>query len=115
MQDARRAGAPVVGRTGILPAQLHEGTIVEDALPWVEAATVLIVALVVGLMFRSPARRFSRSDGGGRVPDGAARDRAAGRRHRATVPDLLKPLMVALVLGVVTDYSIFYRPPCGRT
>ena len=33
MADARRAGAPVVGRTGILPAQLHEGTIVEDALP----------------------------------------------------------------------------------
>ena len=53
MQDARRAGAPVVGRTGILPAQLHEGSIVEDALPWVEAATVLMVALVVGLMFRS--------------------------------------------------------------
>ena len=45
MADARRAGAPVVGRTGILPAQLHEGTIVEDALPYVEAATILMVAL----------------------------------------------------------------------
>src|SRR5206468_1483720 len=51
--DGRRAGAPLVGRTGILPAQLHEGTIVEDALPWVEAATIVMVALVVGLMFRS--------------------------------------------------------------
>jgi RND superfamily putative drug exporter len=25
-----------------------------------------------------------------------------------TVPDILKPLMVALVLGIVTDYTIFY-------
>ena len=33
MQDARRAGAPVVGRTGILPAQLHEGSIVRRFCP----------------------------------------------------------------------------------
>jgi RND superfamily putative drug exporter len=43
MADARRAGAPVVGRTGILPAQLHEGTIVEDALPYVEYDRMMLV------------------------------------------------------------------------
>jgi RND superfamily putative drug exporter len=37
--------------------------------------------------------------------------RAAERLSEATglsVPDFLKPLMVALVLGIVTDYTIFY-------
>ena len=109
MRDARAAGAPVVGRTGILPAQLHEGTIVEDALPWVEAATILMVALVVGLKFRSlgaPALTLATV--------GIAylmALRATERLSEATglaVPDTLKPLMVALVLGIVTDYTIFY-------
>jgi RND superfamily putative drug exporter len=109
MADAREAGAPVVGRTGILPAQLHEGTIVEDALPYVEAATILMVALIVGLKFRSlgaPALTLATV--------GIAylmALRATERLSEATglaVPDILKPLMVALVLGIVTDYTIFY-------
>ena len=104
-----RAGAPVVGRTGILPAQLHEGTIVEDALPYVEAATILMVALIVGLKFRSfgaPAMTL------GTVGIAYLMAlRATERLSEATgvaVPDILKPLMVALVLGIVTDYTIFY-------
>ena len=109
MAGARAAGAPVVGRTGILPAQLHEGTIVEDALPYVEAATILMVALIVGLKFRSlgaPALTLATV--------GIAylmALRATERLSEATgvaVPDILKPLMVALVLGIVTDYTIFY-------
>ena len=109
MRDARAAGAPVVGRTGILPAQLHEGTIVEDALPWVESATILMVALVVGLNFRSlgaPAATLATV--------GIAYLMALRATERLsevtglTVPDILKPLMVALVLGIVTDYTIFY-------
>ena len=109
MADARAAGAPVVGRTGILPAQLHEGTIVEDALPYVEAATILMVALIVGLKFRSfgaPAMTL------GTVGIAYLMAlRATERLSEATgvaVPDILKPLMVALVLGIVTDYTIFY-------
>ena len=109
MADARRAGAPVVGRTGILPAQLHEGTIVEDALPYVEAATILMVALVVGLEVPVARRAGADArDGRYRLPHGASRHRAPQRGDRVTVPDILKPLMVALVLGIVTDYTIFY-------
>lgn len=109
MQDARRAGAPVVGRTGILPAQLHEGTMVEDALPYVEAATVIMVALVVGLMFRSfgaPLLTLG-TVGVAYLMALRATDRLAAVTG-LTVPDILKPLMVALVLGIVTDYTIFY-------
>jgi RND superfamily putative drug exporter len=109
MEDARRAGAPVVGRTGILPAQLHEGTMVEDALPWVEAATIIMVALVVGLMFRSLGAPLLTLGTVGIAYLMALRatDRLADVTG-LTVPDILKPLMVALVLGIVTDYTIFY-------
>jgi putative drug exporter of the RND superfamily len=109
MADARRAGAPVVGRTGILPAQLHEGTIVEDALPWVEAATILMVALVVGLKFRSfgaPAMTLG-TVGIAYLMALRATERLS-ESTGLTMPDILKPLMVALVLGIVTDYTIFY-------
>ena len=109
MADARRAGAPVVGRTGILPAQLHEGTIVEDALPWVEAATILMVALVVGLKFRSfgaPAMTLG-TVGIAYLMALRATERLS-EANGVAVPDILKPLMVALVLGIVTDYTIFY-------
>ncbi|HEY7258183.1 MAG TPA: MMPL family transporter [Gaiellales bacterium] len=115
MEDARRAGAPVVGRTGILPAQLHEGSIVEDALPYVEAATVLMVALVVGLVFRSlgaPLLTLA-TVGVAYVMALRATDRLSDATG-LTVPDILKPLMVALVLGIVTDYTIFYASTMRR-
>jgi putative drug exporter of the RND superfamily len=109
MDAARRAGAPVVGRTGILPAQVHEGNIVDDALPFVEAATVLMVALVVGLTFRCAGAPLLNL-----VTVGVAYVTALRATERLSdavglsVPDILRPLMVALVLGVVTDYTIFY-------
>ena len=115
MQDARRAGAPVVGRTGILPAQLHEGSIVEDALPYVEAATILMVALVVGLVFRSlgaPLLTLA-TVGVAYLMALRATDRLSDATG-LTVPDILKPLMVALVLGIVTDYTIFYASTMRR-
>ena len=68
-----------------------------------------MVALVVGLKFRSlgaPALTLATV--------GIAylmALRATERLSEATglaVPDILKPLMVALVLGIVTDYTIFY-------
>jgi RND superfamily putative drug exporter len=115
MDDARRAGAPVVGRTGILPAQLHEGNIVEDALPWVEAATVIMVALVVGLKFLSlgaPVLTLA-TVGIAYLTALRATDRLSDATG-LTVPDILKPLMVALVLGIVTDYTIFYASTMRR-
>ena len=102
---ARRSSAA----TGILPAQLHEGTIVEDALPYVEAATILMVALVVGLKFRSlgaPALTLA-TVGIAYLMALRATERLS-EATGLTVPDILKPLMVALVLGIVTDYTIFY-------
>lgn len=43
----------LIGVTGPAPAQTAQGQIIQRYLPWVELATVLAIALIVGLYFRS--------------------------------------------------------------
>ena len=43
----RQGGDPVEGVTGVVPARVVQGHLIEEALPLVELATVLLVALVL--------------------------------------------------------------------
>src|SRR6202049_5026652 len=43
-----------VGITGAVPAQITEGTTIENSLLLLELVTVAVIALLVGLVFRSP-------------------------------------------------------------
>ena len=45
--------AAVVGVTGAQPAELHEGRLVDSSLERIEIATVLLILLIVGVLFRS--------------------------------------------------------------
>jgi len=102
-------GPHVVGVTGVAPANLHEGQLIEDSLIWIELATVVLVVLVVGLLFRSLlAPVVALAAVGIAYSLGVALLRWLGDSTGFHVPENLRPLMVALVLGVVTDYSIFY-------
>jgi putative drug exporter of the RND superfamily len=102
-------GPHVVGVTGVAPANLHEGRLIEDSLIWIELATVVLVVLVVGLLFRSLlAPLVALAAVGISYSLGVALLRWLGDSTGFHVPENLRPLMVALVLGVVTDYSIFY-------
>jgi RND superfamily putative drug exporter len=101
------AGAEV-GVTGPVPAQIAEGNAIEDSLTLVEAVTVAVIALLVGFVFRSPIAPV--------VPLSGSAIAYLVSRHligwgaRAfglAVPSQLDPVMVVLLLGVVTDYSIF--------
>lgn len=78
----RRVAAPPAGGvadvTGEAPAQAEEAVIINRHLTWVEIATVLLVADWVGQL--------------------------AG----LAAPQQAEPVMVVLILGVVTDYSIFF-------
>ncbi|HYX84760.1 MAG TPA: MMPL family transporter [Gaiellales bacterium] len=106
---ARRAGAPVIGRTGILSAQVHEGSLVEGALPIIEIATVIVVALIVGAKFRSPlAPLLTLAAVGAAYLVALQATTRLGHAAGLPLPDILKPLIIALVLGIVTDYTIFY-------
>ncbi len=95
--------------TGILPAEVHEGTLVDDALPLIEVATVILVALLVGVRFRAlgaPVLTLAAVGTGYTMAEQAVSH--AAERAGLEQPTLLRPLLVALVLGIVTDYVVFY-------
>jgi putative drug exporter of the RND superfamily len=104
-----------VGVTGPGPARLAQFEEIEDALPWVELGTVLAIALVVGLTFRSfgaPLLTLVASGiafvvAGGLIP-------WVAEQLDAVIPQEVEPLVVALTLGVVTDYTIFFLAACRR-
>ena len=99
----------VVGVTGSAPARLQQGTLIRDALPTVEIVTLLAIMRIVAVAFRSwwrPSSRWS--------PPGSPTSRRCRRPAAATAlfdlasPDELEPVIVALLLGVVTDYVVFF-------
>jgi RND superfamily putative drug exporter len=106
---ARNAGDPVTGVTGVLPARLAEFDEIEAALPRVALGTVLLVAFVLLLVFRAPGPPI--------LTLGAAAIAYTvsihllpwvGERLGHSVPRDVEPVLIALVLGLVTDYSIFF-------
>jgi RND superfamily putative drug exporter len=95
--------------TGILPAEVHEGGLVDDALPLIEGATVVLIALLVGVRFRAlgaPMLTLAAVGTGYTMAQQAVSH--AAQRAGLEQPSLLRPLLVALVLGIVTDYVVFY-------
>jgi putative drug exporter of the RND superfamily len=95
--------------TGILPAEVHEGGLVDDALPLIEGATVVLIALLVGVRFRAlgaPLLTLAAVGTGYTMAQQAVSH--AAQRAGLEQPSLLRPLLVALVLGIVTDYVVFY-------
>jgi RND superfamily putative drug exporter len=99
----------VVGVAGSVPARAAQAAIVASSLPTLELLTILAIVLVVGVNFRSP------------VPPLVALTASAvaflvtlrlsgilGVALGLAVPAELEPLLVALLLGVVTDYTVFY-------
>ncbi|HMC36260.1 MAG TPA: MMPL family transporter, partial [Actinomycetota bacterium] len=109
---AAQADSPsdsLIGVTGTLPARLEQSNLILAALPWVELATVLLILAVVGLTFRSIGAPLVTLFAAGTAYLIAIRIVAwVGRRFGVSVPQELEPLIVVLLLGIVTDYSIFF-------
>ncbi|HCU93338.1 MAG TPA: hypothetical protein DHU96_11650 [Actinobacteria bacterium] len=108
----RYLGAPqdhLIGVTGPAPAETAQGTIIQAYLPWVELATVLAIALIVGLYFRSLGAPLATLLCAG-IAYLIALHAVGWVSHRAGVslPPDLEPVLVVLLLGVTTDYSVFY-------
>ncbi|MEQ6903338.1 MMPL family transporter [Nocardioides sp. YIM 152588] len=99
----------VVGVTGSAPARIAQGRIIRQSLPTVELATLLAIALIVAVSFRSLV-----------APLVTAATAATAYVVTLQVsgyvsalldlpsPDELEPVVVALLLGVVTDYVVFF-------
>lgn len=105
----RQGGDPVAGVTGVVPARVTQGELIGEALPLVELSTALLIALVVGLNFRSVWAPVLTLAAVGIAYLVAIRVVAVlGTTLGIDAPRELEPIMLVLVLGLVTDYSIFY-------
>ena len=106
---AERPDSAVIGVTGAQAAELHEGRLVDSSLERIEIATVLLILLIVGVLFRSVVAPLAVIGVAGLAYISAlALLRWLGEHESVSQPESLRPLMIALVLGIVTDYCIFY-------
>jgi RND superfamily putative drug exporter len=115
---ARQASEPedgLVGVTGPAPARWQQFEEIDDALGIVEAGTVLVIALVVGLTFRAVGAPLLALFASGIAFLVSSRLVPwVGGALDASIPQEVEPLVVALTLGIVTDYTVFFLSACRR-
>ena len=105
----------VTGVTGAGPARLQQFEEIDAALPWVEAATVAVILVIVALYFRSIAAPLVTLLTAAIAYVVATRSLGwAGERAGVTVPSEIEPVLVVLLLGLVTDYTIFFMSEARR-
>lgn len=102
-------GDAVVGLTGSVPARVEQGRILMSWLTWLEVATVAAVFLIIAYAFRSlVAPLVALSAAGLAILLTLHVGGELAQRYGVVVPQETQPLLVALLLGVVTDYAVFY-------
>jgi len=102
-------GDGYVGVTGTIPARRAQSGIVSSKLPLIELATVILVIVAVGLHFRAPGAAAVTVLAIAVAYLLAVRLLAfVGQRVGVSVPSEVEPVIVVLLFGVITDYSIFF-------
>lgn len=105
---ARPDGAPV-GVTGVTPARIEQGTLILNRIGLVELLTVLVIAVIVLVVFRAPgAAVVTMATIGVAFPITLWALTEIARISGSPLPQEVEPLVVALLLGVVTDYAVFF-------
>jgi putative drug exporter of the RND superfamily len=99
----------VIGVTGPIPAEYAQSQIIQDHVFWVELFTVLAIALILGLRFRSAGAPLAALACAGTAYVLAVRIVAwTAQRMGISLPPDLDPVLVVLLLGVTTDYAVFF-------
>ena len=115
---AERSFAPrdhVVGVTGSVPARAAQGKLIRDSLPLAEVLILGAILLIVGGAFRSVVAPLVAA-----LTTGVAYvltlrlSGAVAQLVGVSTPSELEPVIVALLLGVVTDYVVFYLSAMRR-
>ncbi|MBA3329139.1 MAG: MMPL family transporter, partial [Solirubrobacterales bacterium] len=102
-------GDAFVGVTGAIPARAEQAAVIEDHLPLVELATLLFVLVAVGVYFRAVLAPLVNLVAVAVAYLISVRLIATlGAQVGVSVPSEVEPVIVALLFGVVTDYSLFY-------
>lgn len=107
-QEIDQPGDHLVGVTGAVPARALQGDVIDQALPLVEYASVIVIFFLITIRFRAP--------GAGLITLAAAGVAYflsshvvcwAALHYGLAIPIELQPLLVVLVLAVTTDYAVF--------
>ncbi len=99
----------VVGVAGSVPARAEQASLVEQNLPRLELFTVLAIIVLVAFTFRSIVAPLIALVASAISFDVTLHlSEMLGSLAGFATPAELEPLLVALLLGVVTDYTIFY-------
>ncbi len=99
----------VVGITGSVPARAEQARIVGSTLHTLELFTVLAIIVLVSVAFRSlVAPVIALLAAGIAYVVTLDASELLGGFLGIAAPAELEPLLVALLLGIVTDYTIFY-------
>ena len=111
-RDLALAGGPndaFVGVTGAIPARLTEFDEIDAALPYVELASIVVIALLLALTFRSVGAPLLALLAAAVAYGVSIRVVAwVGDVTDIGIPQEVEPLMVVLLLGIITDYAIFF-------
>jgi putative drug exporter of the RND superfamily len=113
LQEA--TGAEAVHVTGAIPASRAETKIANHDLLWVELATVVLVAAILALYFRSvgiPLLGLGTVAIAYQVTDHLLG--WASERYSISIPREVDPVIIALLFGVLTDYLVFFASDYRR-
>ena len=103
------------GVTGSGPARLAQFEEIDNVLPWIEVATIAVILLIVALYFRSLGAPLVTLACAGLAYVIAVRVLAwSGERAGVTAPSEIEPVLVVLLLGLVTDYTVFFMSETRR-
>ncbi len=103
------------GVTGSGPARLAQFEEIDNVLPWIEVATIAVILLIVALYFRSLGAPLVTLACAGLAYVIAVRVLAwSGERAGVTAPSEIEPVLVVLLLGLVTDYTVFFMSEMRR-
>ena len=104
-----------VGVTGAVAARVEAESEIDQALPYVEIGTVLVVALVLAIALRSLLAPLLTLFVAGIAYAVALRVvPAVGDLIDVPVPRELRPLVLVLLLAIVTDYCVFFLTEMRR-
>lgn len=101
-------GAPA-NATGFIPGTIAQSDAIDHSLRWVEIATVLAIALIIGVYLRSllaPLVTLGAALIAYLIAIGLVAEVAKVQNLQLTQE--AEPILVVLVLGIVTDYAVFF-------
>jgi RND superfamily putative drug exporter len=114
-QRIRSAGDPVTGVTGTIAAREAEFEEIDRSLPLVEGATVALIAILLLVVFRGIGAPLVALGAAGLSFLISVRVLTwLSDRMGTEVPREVEPVLVALLLGLTTDYAVFFLSSARR-